>query len=134
MAVKFIKCIKFKKYIKAHIKFKVIIIHLKYHFKKLMNKIRTSIMIWTKLKNLITYTNHLNSKIWSNLQNKNHIYSLFYWKARTSFTKPRKLGQQLNTFSKIAKIIYNENIFSKKCNKCALFGHYSKYDNMVEQN
>ena len=54
--------------------------------------------------------------------------------ARTSFTKPRSLGQHLNTFSKIAKTKTEKNISSKKCNKCALCGHYNKYDNMVDEN
>ena len=55
--------------------------------------------------------------------------------ARTSFTEPRSLGQYLNTFSSIAKTTKAEKkIISKKCNKCALCGHYNKYNNMVDEN
>ena len=51
---------------------------------------------------------------------------------QNSFTKPRSLWQQLNSFSKTTKTKM-EIIVSKSWNKCALCGHYNKYDNMVEE-
>ena len=83
-----------------------------------------------------------------NSLNKTHKSDNIHWSSKfknlLKFTKDElnicsqnfllnRGDQELNTFSKMAKTKMKKIIFSKKCNKCALCGHYNKYDNMVEE-